>query len=70
MLRRKASVIAALGALAAGSNLDQDQRRRVSTPRGAARPVLPRGGVGRNDPCPCGSGRKYKACCRTTGEEG
>ena len=18
---------------------------------------------GRNDPCPCGSGRKYKACC-------
>ncbi|MFO7274705.1 MAG: YchJ family metal-binding protein [Bacillota bacterium] len=20
--------------------------------------------VGRNDPCPCGSGRKYKACCR------
>jgi uncharacterized protein len=20
-------------------------------------------GVGRNDPCPCGSGRKYKACC-------
>jgi uncharacterized protein len=24
-----------------------------------------RGGpaVGRNDPCPCGSGRKYKKCC-------
>lgn len=19
--------------------------------------------IGRNDPCPCGSGRKYKACC-------
>ena len=19
--------------------------------------------VGRNDPCPCGSGKKYKACC-------
>ena len=19
--------------------------------------------VGRNDPCPCGSGRKYKMCC-------
>ncbi|MFY8183438.1 MAG: SEC-C metal-binding domain-containing protein, partial [Polynucleobacter sp.] len=18
---------------------------------------------GRNDPCPCGSGKKYKACC-------
>jgi tetratricopeptide (TPR) repeat protein len=21
-------------------------------------------GVGRNDPCPCGSGRKYKVCCQ------
>jgi len=21
------------------------------------------GGVGRNDPCPCGSGKKYKKCC-------
>jgi uncharacterized protein YecA (UPF0149 family) len=20
-------------------------------------------GVGRNDPCPCGSGRKFKKCC-------
>jgi uncharacterized protein YecA (UPF0149 family) len=20
--------------------------------------------VGRNDPCPCGSGKKYKKCCR------
>ncbi|MHB8659930.1 MAG: SEC-C metal-binding domain-containing protein [Solirubrobacteraceae bacterium] len=19
--------------------------------------------LGRNDPCPCGSGRKYKRCC-------
>lgn len=29
-----------------------------------ARPVRPRGRrVGRNDPCPCGSGRKYKKCC-------
>ncbi|MEW5724358.1 MAG: anaerobic sulfatase maturase [Thermodesulfobacteriota bacterium] len=23
--------------------------------------------VGRNDPCPCGSGRKYKKCCLTRG---
>jgi uncharacterized protein YecA (UPF0149 family) len=21
--------------------------------------------VGRNDPCPCGSGKKYKKCCLT-----
>lgn len=24
--------------------------------------------VGRNEPCPCGSGRKYKACHETEGE--
>ncbi|RUM35196.1 MAG: zinc chelation protein SecC [Desulfobulbus sp.] len=23
-------------------------------------------GVGRNNPCPCGSGRKYKKCCQQT----
>ena len=23
-----------------------------------------RPGIGRNDPCPCGSGKKYKKCCR------
>ncbi len=31
----------------------------------------PRAGMGkkpgRNDPCPCGSGRKYKACCGRAG---
>jgi hypothetical protein len=25
--------------------------------------------VGRNDPCPCGSGKKYKKCCMRVGEE-
>jgi hypothetical protein len=28
---------------------------------GGERPDAPR--VGRNDPCPCGSGRKFKRCC-------
>lgn len=23
--------------------------------------------VGRNDPCPCGSGKKYKSCCGQQG---
>jgi uncharacterized protein YecA (UPF0149 family) len=27
----------------------------------AARREAPK--VGRNDPCPCGSGKKYKNCC-------
>ena len=26
-------------------------------------PVRAEPRVGRNDPCPCGSGRKYKKCC-------
>ncbi len=26
-------------------------------------PVTPASTVGRNDPCPCGSGKKYKRCC-------
>ena len=26
-------------------------------------PVRAKPHVGRNDPCPCGSGRKYKKCC-------
>jgi len=24
--------------------------------------------IGRNDPCPCGSGKKFKNCCMSTGE--
>lgn len=32
-----------------------------------APPFIPAGGkVGRNDPCPCGSGKKYKHCCGKT----
>jgi len=30
-------------------------------PRGTVKRVQPK--VGRNDPCPCGSGKKYKHCC-------
>ena len=29
-------------------------------PKGEPRRVVK---VGRNEPCPCGSGKKYKACC-------
>lgn len=30
---------------------------------GRSAPALARGGRARNQPCPCGSGRKYKRCC-------
>ena len=45
------------------------QREQVAkpaepSPDGTARPVQRKvGKVGRNDPCPCGSGKKYKHCC-------
>jgi SEC-C motif-containing protein len=33
--------------------------------KGIAKPPVIRSGpkIGRNDPCPCGSGKKYKKCC-------
>ena len=48
------------------------QREEVAKPTGTSggsdepvkrRPVKAADKVGRNDPCPCGSGRKYKHCC-------
>jgi len=46
------------------------KERSASSPRpaashpAAAKPAVPAGHkVGRNDPCPCGSGKKYKRCC-------
>jgi len=26
-------------------------------------PIVPKSLIGRNDPCSCGSGKKYKKCC-------
>ncbi len=42
------------------------QRMTRVTSRKVVKPVLPvvsGDKVGRNDPCPCGSGKKYKKCC-------
>ena len=33
-----------------------------STPE-VRKPIVKKAKVGRNDPCPCGSGKKYKKCC-------
>ena len=46
---------------------DLMQRRRQAETRGSFLPaptsLMFRERVGRNDPCPCGSGKKYKKCC-------
>jgi preprotein translocase subunit SecA len=39
------------------------------TPTGPVKPIVNEGPkIGRNDPCPCGSGKKYKKCCGVAGE--
>ena len=38
------------------NNLDEEQ------PKVKAQPIRVEQKIGRNDPCPCGSGKKYKAC--------
>src|SRR2546426_373230 len=41
-----------------------EEDRRMPTTKAAPRmPPAKTGRPGRNDPCPCGSGRKYKQCC-------
>jgi uncharacterized protein len=42
-----------------------DLRQRLLQQRRAAGATqhVPLRPIGRNDPCPCGSGRKYKRCC-------
>ena len=52
---------------------EQPKREQVATPLTASHgegdgtvrkePVRKKNQVGRNDPCPCGSGKKYKKCC-------
>ncbi|MGH7576811.1 MAG: SEC-C metal-binding domain-containing protein, partial [Longimicrobiales bacterium] len=36
---------------------------RGDPPSARPKPLVAEDKVGRNDPCPCGSGRKYKKCC-------
>jgi len=41
-----------------GRNIDKSESINISAPISREEPK-----VGRNDPCPCGSGKKYKKCC-------
>jgi hypothetical protein len=61
-----------VSALMAGWACFQPEKPLAPPPRAAARPPSSTGtetvrnpyrGVGRNDPCPCGSGKKFKKCC-------
>ncbi|MDG2214646.1 MAG: SEC-C metal-binding domain-containing protein, partial [Verrucomicrobiota bacterium] len=54
-------------AMASALGLEQDMvsqaNAEVSDEEVRARPVRSGPKVGRNDPCTCGSGKKYKKCC-------
>jgi uncharacterized protein len=43
--------------------LSSRETGKAQSPRPPAVPAIPQAKTGRNDPCPCGSGRKYKKCC-------
>ncbi len=58
-----------VGQTKAGKATNRAQRRKTSgapqnnTPQNPNQPVTVGKKVGRNEPCPCGSGKKYKNCC-------
>lgn len=43
--------------------LTAPQQKEIKKAYNKTRIVVNEAKVGRNDPCPCGSGRKYKQCC-------
>lgn len=61
-----------IGETASGEGLDREQRKRMLARvviglqhlhAARKRPAAASARPGRNEPCPCGSGKKYKKCC-------
>ncbi|QSX04984.1 SEC-C domain-containing protein [Sedimentibacter sp. zth1] len=43
--------------------IDEEQRKKIRKEFNRSKQAVKEVKVGRNDPCPCGSGKKYKKCC-------
>lgn len=43
--------------------LTPDQKKSIEKEYKRSKIVVKENRIGRNDPCPCGSGKKYKKCC-------
>lgn len=43
--------------------IDADRRKELYKEQKASHTIVKGAKIGRNDPCPCGSGKKYKFCC-------
>jgi preprotein translocase subunit SecA len=62
--RRMPAGVVTHHASASGMGYSTANQQQENQPSGAKkRPVRVEVKVGRNDPCPCGSGKKYKKCC-------
>ena len=42
---------------------DDEKKKEIVTAYRRSRTVVKEKKIGRNEPCPCGSGKKYKHCC-------
>lgn len=42
---------------------DDEKRKQIRKDYNRSKIVVKEEKIGRNDPCPCGSGKKYKKCC-------
>jgi hypothetical protein len=47
--------------------LTEQRRKEITKEFRASKMYISEGMTGRNDPCPCGSGKKYKKCCGKAG---
>ena len=43
--------------------LSEEKRHEITKEFRASKVFVKTENIGRNDPCPCGSGKKYKKCC-------
>jgi len=43
--------------------LTEDQRKSIKKDYNKSKTIVKEKKIGRNEPCPCGSGKKYKRCC-------
>ena len=62
--RTSARPPAIAGAPDGGGEMQEASSRRQGEAAVTVKPIVREAAkVGRNDPCPCGSGKKYKKCC-------
>ena len=68
MVEQHAEAAAFAGRASAEADGGDGESRRSMAPAAPVQPVRTGPRVGRNDPCPCGSGKKYKKCHMLTDE--